>query len=125
MDTIKQFERLLLVNRRLAATGLPVVLNYMYKHRSNFIVLHRTDIDKSYYSLTLDATTDSIIAAAHELCEPTFTPVTKVCFDMLASTFWLDKLTEVTVESITSDGVQVLGTDINELVSHTRLFIKE
>jgi len=128
MNHIKHFEQLLIINRRLAATGLPVVLNLTYQCKSKFLVLCHLEKDKNMYGLSHNVdkrawpTMDRIIEEAHKLCQPQFIPVKAICINALGQTFWLDEQTEVIVDSIAADGVHLSD---GQVVSTDRLFIKE
>ena len=124
MDYIHNFERSLRINRRLVGTGLPVVYEYVISHifPNGHCMLRHLTINKNNYDTKLTDSIDTIIEQAYTLCEPQFAPVTNVCFSMLSTEFYLDKLTPVTIESITADSV-VLST--GEHITVDRLFIKE
>lgn len=65
---------------------------------------------------------ETLIEAAHKLCNPQFIPVKAICINALGQTFWLDQETEVIVDSIAADGVHLSD---GQVVSTDRLFIKE
>jgi len=122
MTIIKQFERLLLINRRLHALDIPVVCTLHIDSNSSFLVLSHIYVDKKAFGTGINDSIKSIVEEAITLAKPTYTQVKQICFDMLATQFYLDKEEVVTVESINSEGV-LLST--GETVEHTRLFIKE
>ena len=129
MTNIQKTEYLLLINRRLHALDLPVLAGLGYSYSSsayltlNYILRRtsRNDITFPNWSDPID----SIIEQAKQLCEPTFTKVDKVCFNMLSSEFWLDKEHLVTVEAITADGINIQHGALTLTVDANRLWIKE
>ncbi len=124
MNYIKQMKKALKINKLLATAKLPVVYEYVIHHSlpNGHCMLRHLTTDNDYYGIELTDSIEHIIEQAHLLNEPYFIPITDTSFDMLSTDFYLDKLTPVTVQSITTDGV-VLSD--GEYVQINRLFIKE
>ncbi len=125
MTTIAKFEYLLLINCRLQAYDLPVVCTCGRNSSSGvYLVLHNTVTDRQTFPEFTDSI-ESIIEQARELCKPKYTPIKRVYLDSLDTTVYLDKLTPVTISSISSDGVSIFDGSNTTIVDNTRLFIKE
>jgi len=111
MNYLTHFEQSLRINRRLVGASLPVVYEYVISNMfpEGHCMLRHLTLDKNNYDTKLTDSIDTIIEQAYTLCEPKFTPVTNVCFSMLSTEFYLDKLTPIIVESITANSV-ILST---------------
>jgi hypothetical protein len=124
-EYLKLSERVIKINRHLAALELPVMLcmGFHGKAKPEFYIFLTNFIkDKHNFNIRESMSKTEIIEAARKLAKPQFRSITKACINAIGEQFWLDKETLVTVEAITREGILLVD---NSLVDQSRLFIKE
>jgi len=125
MDMIKLYERALRLQRRLSAIDdrLVVGVGTGYCNNEPFMYCSmKGSNDRSIHGLTrMDD--NSIIKESKQLLEPIFTPISKLCVDLIGKKVYLNKEKELVVKSITSK-TTIEATD-GEIYLVKNLYLKD